>query len=76
MFGLDFKIRGASRLETAENVCIAFIIAGAVVLSIGIGSTAITTKGITAITAMMGAVITFASTVAWLFTWLAKEFVG
>lgn len=70
------KIRGATRLETAENVCIALIIAGAIVLSIGIGSTAITTKGVPAILSMLGAVISFTFTVALVFTWLVKEFAG
>ncbi len=68
------KIKGATRLETVENICIVFIIVGAVILSIGIGSTAITTKGLPAIVSMLGAVITFSSTIAWVFTWIVKEF--
>lgn len=68
------KLRGSSRLESAENIFIVLIVAGAVVLSIGIGSTAITTSGAPAIVSMLGAVITFTSTVALVFTWLVKEF--
>jgi len=68
------KIKGANRLETAENICILFIISSAVLLSIGIGSTAVTTRGLPAVLSMLGAVAAFTSTVALVFIWLAKEF--
>ncbi|HLC59760.1 MAG TPA: hypothetical protein VJH34_04530 [archaeon] len=68
------KLRGQNRLDFLENICIIFIIGGAVILSIGMGSTALSPKGLTAVTAMMGAVISFSSTVALVFVWLAKEF--
>jgi len=75
MFGLSLdKIKGSNMLETVENICILFIITGAIVLSIGIGSTAITTQGLPAIVSMLGAVITFSFTIALVFTWLIKEF--
>ncbi len=69
-------LKGKDRYETAENYSIAFIVFGAVMLSLGIGLTIFSTKGIPAIMAMMGALISFLSTVALIFVWLAKELFG
>jgi vacuolar-type H+-ATPase subunit I/STV1 len=67
-------LKGKDKLETAENFSIAFIVIGAGILSLGIGLTVITPKGIPAILAMLGAFISFVSTVALIFVWLIKEF--
>ncbi len=63
-------------LQKVEDVLTMVVIGGAVMLSVGIGSTAITTRGLPAIISMLGAVVSFTSTVALVFTWAAKEFKG
>jgi uncharacterized membrane protein YidH (DUF202 family) len=67
-------LKGKDKLETAENFSIAFIAIGAGILSFGIGLTVITPKGVPAILAMLGAFISFISTVTLIFIWLIKEF--
>jgi hypothetical protein len=69
------KLKGQDKYETAENYCMAGVVIGTVILSIGIISTTIQTQGITAVTAMVGALLSFASTVALIFVWVIKEFV-
>ena len=68
------KLKGENKLETAENYCILFIFIGAITLSTGIALNIISTKGITTILAMLGALISFLFTVALIFVWLLKEF--
>jgi len=69
-------LKGKDRYETAENYSISVIVVGAVMLSLGIGLTIFNTKGISAILAMMGALVSFVATVALIFVWLAKEIFG
>lgn len=69
------KLKGKDRLETLENYCTVFIFLGALMLAIGIGLNVISTKGLTVIFAMLGALISFLSTIALIFVWLAREFV-
>jgi len=52
------------------------LVAGALMLSVGIGLTVISTKGIPAILAMLGSLISFLATVALIFVWLFKELQG
>jgi len=73
---LKGKLKGQTRLETAENCSMAGVVIGVVMLSVGIISTTIQTQGITAVTAMLGAIVSFASTVALIFVWAIKEFKG
>ena len=68
------KLKGKDRLETIENYCILFIFVGAAILSLGIGLTIITPKGIPVILSMFGALLSFLSTIALVFTWVAKDF--
>jgi len=68
------KLKGKDKIETIENYCILFIFLGGIMLSLGIGFTVISTKGIPVILAMLGAVVSFLSTVALVFTWVAKDF--
>jgi len=72
--GLLSKLKGKDKYETLENYSILFIFSGGVILSAGIGLTAITTKGIPAILAMLGSLIAFLATTALIFIWLIKEF--
>lgn len=70
------KLRGENWYETAENYCLAGVVVGTFILSIGILSTVISTKGITAVMAMVGALLSFCSTVALIFVWFLKELKG
>ena len=68
------KLKGKDKLETAENYSILLIFIGAIVLSFGIGINIISTKGFSAILTMLGAVISFLSTVSLILVWLLREF--
>ncbi|MBI2547532.1 MAG: hypothetical protein HYW23_03740 [Candidatus Aenigmarchaeota archaeon] len=70
----SFKLKGNNRLETVENYSILFAFIGALVLSIGIGLNVFGTKGVSAVLPMLGALVTFLSTVVLIFVWLVKEF--
>lgn len=74
MMQLLSKLKGKNRLETAEKYSIASIFLGAVILSIGIGFNIVSTKGLSAILTMLGALVSFLSTVALIVIWVAKEF--
>lgn len=72
--GFLSRLKGKDKIETAENYSILFIFIGAIILSFGIGINVISTKGFSAILAMLGAVISFLSTVALVVVWVIKEF--
>ena len=72
--GFLSRLKGKDRIETAENYSILFIFIGAIILSFGIGMNVISTKGFSAILAMLGAVISFLSTVVLVVVWVIKEF--
>jgi len=67
-------LKGSSKYETVENCALAGVLAGALVLSSGIGLSALYTKGIPAILAMMGSLIAFLSTVILIIVWIVKDF--
>jgi len=69
-------LKGKDKYETLENYSILFIFTGAVMLSLGIALTVINPKGLSAILAMLGSLISFLSTVMLIFIWLAKELFG
>lgn len=68
------RLKGKDRFETIENYSIALIFLGAVMLSIGIGLNIISTKGLGTISAMLGALLSFLSTVSLIAVWTLKEF--
>jgi hypothetical protein len=68
--------KGKTRYEKIENYCIMILLVGVIILSLGIGLTGINTKGIPAILAMLGSLISFLATVALIFVWLFKELQG
>jgi len=70
------KLKGKDKFETAENCSILSILIGAILVSLGIGLTTITPKGLPAILAMLGSFVAFFSTVALILLWLVKEFLG
>ena len=70
------RLKGRNRRETLENYSIGGIIFGALVLSLGIGLTALNPKGLSTIIAMMGALLSFMSSVTLVISWLLKELFG
>jgi hypothetical protein len=68
------RLKGHNKFETAENYSILFIAIGAMFLSFGIGLTTISTKGISAILAIFGALLSFLSTISLIVVWTVKEF--
>ena len=69
-------LKGKNKYETWENYSILSIFIGVVLLSSGMGLSILTPKGLPAILAMMGGLLSFVSTVALLAVWLIKEFKG
>jgi len=70
------KLKGKNKFETLENYTVVSMVIGAIVLTSGIGLTIVSPKGLPAIMAMLGALISFLSTVALVFVWLLREFFG
>lgn len=66
-------LKSKNKYEKAEWYCILSLIVGALILSLGIGLTILNPKGISAILAMFGSLISFLATVALIFVWLIKE---
>lgn len=66
-------LKAKSKYERYENLSILLIIVGACMLSLGIGLSIISPKGLSAILAMTGSFIAFVSTVALIFLWTVKE---
>lgn len=67
-------LKGSDKYESMENCALSGVLVGALVLSSGIGLSALNTKGITAILAMMGSLIAFLSTVILIVVWVVKDF--
>ncbi len=76
MLSVIRKLKGENRLETIENYSISGVVFGALMFSVGIGSTVITPKGIPTIISMLGALVSFISTVLFIFTLLIKDSLG
>jgi hypothetical protein len=69
-------LKGENKYERFEGYCIMVLLAGALMLSAGIGLSALNPKGISAILAMLGSFISFIGTVGLIFTWLIQELFG
>ena len=69
----SFKLKGNTRAESMENYSILAIVTGAILLSAGIGLTAVSSKGIPVIMAMAGALISFLAIVVLIILWLVQE---
>jgi len=52
------------------------VVAGAALFALGVGLAAFSPAGAAAILAMLGAVVSFVSSVALVFSWLAKDMFG
>jgi hypothetical protein len=70
MFG---RLKGSNKYETAENYSMSGVVFGALVFGLGILLTAIDPKGIPAILTMMGALVSFLSSIVLVFVWFFKE---
>jgi hypothetical protein len=70
------KLKGKDKFETWENYLMLTIFVGAITLSVGIGLTIITPKGIPAIVAMLGSLVSFLAAVGLIVLWILKEFFG
>ena len=68
------KLKGKDKLETAENYSILFIFVGAVIFSLCIGLNILSMKGFTVILAMLGALLSFVSTISLIVVWVMREF--
>jgi hypothetical protein len=69
-------LKGENKYERVEGYCIIVLLTGALMLSAGIGLSALNPKGISAILAMLGSFISFIGTVGLIFTWLVQELFG
>ena len=69
-------LNGKNGLETAENYSMAGVLVGAALFAAGIGLAVISPAGPSAMLAMIGAIVSFVSAVALVFSWLAKEISG
>ena len=67
------KIKGKTKLDTLENISCLGIFVGAILLSLGIALTSITSKGMPVLLSMSGAFFSFLFTVVLIFVWLLKE---
>lgn len=69
-------LKSEDKLERAEGYSILFLIIGAIITSLGIGLSILNPKGLSTILAMLGALLSFLSTVALIGVWVMKEFTG
>jgi predicted lipid-binding transport protein (Tim44 family) len=70
------KLKSKDKAERVEGFCILFLFIGSLILSLGIGLSILNPKGISAIVAMVGALLAFISTIALVFVWFIREFKG
>ena len=69
-------LKSENKFERIEGYCILVLLAGSIMLSIGMVLASVNPKGISAITAMLGSLIAFLGSVALVFTWVAQELFG
>ncbi len=65
-----------NRYEKAEGYLIYILLAGALVMSTGIGLTVVNSKGLSVILAMSGALISFLATIGLIVVWILQEVSG
>jgi hypothetical protein len=68
-------LKSKDKFERAEGYIILFLLASSFMLSIGIGLSAISSRGLPAFMAMLGALLSFLSVVALIILWVWKEMV-
>jgi hypothetical protein len=70
--GIFKRLKGTNRYETMENYSLFGVVFGALIFAGGIGLTAINTQGIPVVITMLGAFVSFVSSVILVFSWLLK----
>ncbi|MBU5689264.1 MAG: hypothetical protein KQA41_03510 [Candidatus Aenigmarchaeota archaeon] len=68
-------LKSKNRFERAEGYAILALLTSSLLLSLGIGLTAISTRGLPAILAMLGALFSFLSAVALIGIWVWEDMV-
>ena len=71
--GVFKKLKGKNKFDTMENYSIAGVVVGALMFTAGIGMTAINTQGVSVVIVMIGALVSFLSSVALILSWLFKS---
>jgi hypothetical protein len=69
-------LKARDRWERVEICLLLALLAGAAMLSIGIGLTILSPRGLPAILAMMGSLVGFLATTGLIFLWFFKELMG
>ena len=68
-------LKSKDKFEIAEGYAILSLLASSLILSLGIGLTVFSTRGIPAIMAMMGALFSFLSAFALIMVWVWEDMV-
>jgi len=68
-----YLLKAETKYEKYENLMMLLLIIGASMLSVGIGLSILSPKGISAILAMFGSFLAFISTVGLIIVWTIKE---
>jgi len=66
-------LKGNSVWEKIENYCLLALFVGAIVLSAGLGLSALSPSGLPAVLAMTGGFVVISATTIMVFSWLAKD---
>lgn len=69
-------LKSENKFEKMEGYSMLVLIVGAVMLSAGMGLTILDPQGVSAITAMLGSLITFLGIIGLIMTWLIQELFG
>lgn len=70
--GLLKRFKGRNKYETIENYSILGAVFGALAFAGGVGLTALNTTGMSVVIIMMGALLSFLSSVVLVFSWLLR----
>jgi len=70
------RIKGKNKSETLENLSLLGVILGAVVFSAGVGLTVVSTEGVSVVITMMGAMLSFISSMLVVGILFVREVLG
>lgn len=68
-------LKSKNKFEKAEGYAILALLSSSLILSLGIGLTSLSTKGMPALLAMLGALFSFLSAVALIIIWVWEDMV-
>lgn len=69
-------LKGETKYEKAEGYLIYALLGSALVMSLGIALTIVSSQGISVILALSGALLSFLSTIGLLIVWIIQEMKG